>query len=167
MLEAPILSRDGKLLRAVYGNDFDTERHESYVQALFGGGRVLVISEFGWATLAVARLAWLAMTSGVRLVAARTGAAGLGLAAGAGALGVAASPKLRTRLRGLGPPARATCGFLLKLATFYAEADRSYNSLTTPPAWDEDELTAAEATRRRSARAAALAVASQTELEQQ
>lgn len=166
MLEAPVLSRDVKLLRAVYGDDFDADLPGSYVDALFGGGRVLVVSELGWASLAAARLACLAVTSGVRLVTAQTGVVALGLAAGAGALGVASSPSLRARLQGLGPPALAAYSFLLELATFYAEAERAFNSLTTPPRWDEDELTAAEATRRRTARNAALAVAARVASEQ-
>ena len=50
VLAAPLLSGDHTLLAAVYGPTVDMEKQDAYLDALFGGGRVFVLSQMGTAT---------------------------------------------------------------------------------------------------------------------
>lgn len=46
LLDAPVLSYDEKLLRAVYGNDFDCKAHGEWLEALRAGGDLGLLGEF-------------------------------------------------------------------------------------------------------------------------
>lgn len=150
VLEAPLLSNDNLVLRAVYGPDHDAAAHRTYAQAFLGAGKVLIVSELGWAALFALRLAWSA-GSGVRALASRTGPTGVLIAVVASAR-VAASPRARDRVRNLAPPAKVAIEMLLELWAYYLEAEQSFSTLAVPLPWDEDDLTVAVADQRRTAR---------------
>jgi hypothetical protein len=97
----------------------------------------------------------------MRTLASRTGPTGVLISVGAAvaaAAGVAASARARERVRSLEPPAKAAVGTLLELRAHYVEAERSFNTLTVPLPWDEDDLTIAVADQRRAARDSVLHV---------
>lgn len=164
VLEAPLLSNDGLAIRAVYGPNHDPAAHRTYAQAFLGAGKVLILSELGWAAMFALRLAWsagAAAGAGMRTLASRTGPTGVLISVGsavAATAGVAASPRAGDRVRSLEPPAKAAVGTLLELRAYYVEAERSFNTLTVPPPWDEDDLTVAIADQRRAARDSVLRV---------
>ncbi|HET7405702.1 MAG TPA: PIN domain-containing protein, partial [Mycobacteriales bacterium] len=81
VLAAPLLSGDQKALAAVYGPTCDTAKHDAYRDALFGGGRVLVLSQMGLVSLMLLQLLGGLGAVGIRTVGARTGALPLALTA--------------------------------------------------------------------------------------
>jgi hypothetical protein len=100
LLDAPVLSHDEKLLRAVYGNDFDCKAHGEWLNALRAGGDLGPLGEFvnaGYALTAGVAVGTYGLVAKVVEVVGWPWAL---LIAGAGTVGfhVFASPESKARM---------------------------------------------------------------------
>jgi hypothetical protein len=100
LLDAPVLSHDEKLLRAVYGNDFDCKSHGEWLEALRAGGDLGPLGEFvgaGYALTAGVAIGTYSLAAKVVEVIGWSWAL---LIAGAGAVAfhVLASPETKAKM---------------------------------------------------------------------
>ncbi|WP_134765137.1 hypothetical protein [Nocardioides sp. 1609] len=136
ILQAPVLTNDILVARAVYGPDFDATASRAYTDAFFGAGRALIMSEVGWAALFTLRLPHAVATaagSGIRTVLASAGSSGALLAAATVSVAAtAASPRGRDHLATLAPPTKAAIGALVEMYAYYRSAEQSFARLPRP-----------------------------------
>lgn len=165
VLEAPLLSRDGKALAAVYGPGVDMAVHEAYLDALFGAGRVLVVSQWGQGALMLARVFGALGTSGLRGVVARTGWMPLLLGSGVLTIWGASSRRTRTWLAQAKDPLIALGNALLEVRAFYEDAEKDFERLALPLVPDVAALPHHVEAARRLARSSALERQNRCELD--
>lgn len=159
VLGAPLLSGDYAPLTAVYGPGVDMKQHDAYLNALFGGGRALVVSQWGHVAMMLARLFGGLGTSGIRALAARTGAVPLLMGAVGAVLIAASSERTRALLVRSIDPLHAAGTAMLEVYAFYRDAEADYGQLAAPLLQDLDALAPRVAVAREAARRSVLELA--------
>jgi hypothetical protein len=132
LLDAPVLSQDGKLLKAVYGHDFDCAAHGEWLEALRAGGDLGPLGDFvnaGYMLTASAALGTCSL--GAKMVEFFGWPVAL-LLVGAGALGFhfLASPETKAKVgRGIKTAATESWELLQALAVTYGQARAEIEAL--------------------------------------
>jgi predicted nucleic acid-binding protein len=155
VLAAPLISADRKPLVAVYGPDVDLERHDAYLDSLFGAGRVLVLSQWGQSAVLLCRALYMLGAVGIRTLTELTGALPLGVGAAAAVGWAATSGRSKEWARRASGPFTAAGTTLIEVYAYYLEAQADFNRLAPPHAPDLDTLPPTAAAARERARQSA------------
>lgn len=144
LLGAPLLSRDGKPIEAVYGTDFDKEAHQEWLDALKAGGDLGPLGQYLHLSTNLIVLLAKGAIGGLRAASARWSWSTVILAiAGSGAFAALLAPADKRRQIGsaLGGALDAGLTFFVGIGGAHRRAEEQFGTLAAPSPSDERILT--------------------------
>jgi predicted nucleic acid-binding protein len=140
LLGAPLLSRDGKPLEAVYGPGFDKETHIEWLNALRAGGDLGPLGQYLQLSTNLIVLLGKGVIGGLRAAAGRwSWSAALLAIAGCGAVvSLLAPADLRKRIgSGIGTVLEVSLTFMAGVTAAHQRAEEQFRTLAAPSPSDE------------------------------
>lgn len=140
LLGAPLLSRDGKPLDAVYGSGFDKKAHMEWLNALRAGGDLGPLGQYLQLGTNLIALLGKGVIGGLRAAAGRwSWSAVLLTVAGCGTVVASLAPAdLRKRIRsGIGTVLEVSLTFFAGITAAHRRAEEQFRTLAAPAPSDE------------------------------